>query len=183
MTIKGYFFEESSKQKNNTDYERQVQNLINKVYEQSEYGLWKDDHIRITKEKVREIISKQGFYILKDNNGKIIACIHLKKREDGHFEIGLLAVSESHRRKGLGSQLIEELEKKTEEMGKSSIYLRVLRPIENSHKGKKGLAQWYKIRHGYKQNALVPVSEDKEFPKAHLKVKAEFLEMKKNLKL
>ena len=53
--------------------------MINEVYLESEENIWVDGHLRITPNRLIEIIS-QGELLLALNQDFICGCIHLEKR-------------------------------------------------------------------------------------------------------
>ena len=94
----------------------EITSLVNSVYrgEDAKKG-WTTEAdilggIRITEEKVREIIDTDNNVImLAVYENKIIACVHLEK-EDNFCWLGLLSVDVNYQTYGLGKILIEKSE-------------------------------------------------------------------------
>lgn len=51
----------------------------------------------------------QNFVVIKDENGRLLACGQLKKRPRGAIELASIAVVKSHRKQGLAKLIIEAL--------------------------------------------------------------------------
>lgn len=93
--------------------------LVNSVYrgENSKKGWTTEadflEGIRITKEKVEEVISRENDIIfLAIYNSEIIACVHLQNA--GRYSyLGMLSVDVNHQDKGVGKILINECERYT----------------------------------------------------------------------
>lgn len=90
--------------------------LVNSVYrgENSKKGWTTEafilDGIRITSEKVKEIIDKNNNVILTFTlNNKIIGCVHLEKKADTCW-LGMLSVDVNYQTNGLGKFIIEKSE-------------------------------------------------------------------------
>lgn len=98
-----------------------ITGLVNSVYrgENSKKG-WTTEAdflsgIRITEEKVREIIKSQNdLIILGMIKGNIIGCVHLENAGLYSY-LGMLSVDVNYQRKGIGKILIKECERYTKE--------------------------------------------------------------------
>lgn len=129
------------------DAERITQ-LVNSVYrgENSKKG-WTTEAdflkgIRITEEKIREIIaSKNDMIIMAFIGDDLFGCVHLEKAAEYSF-LGMLSVDVNVQTKGIGKLLIHECERYTKEVfGLNDIRMKVIgRRIE--------LIEYYK-RRGY----------------------------------
>jgi ribosomal protein S18 acetylase RimI-like enzyme len=110
-----------------------ITSLVNSVYrgENSKKG-WTTEAdfltgIRITEEKVKEIIErKSGIIILAIFEGNIIGCVHLENTGTNSY-LGMLSVDVNYQDKGIGKLLINECERYTKEMwGLSEIKMKVI---------------------------------------------------------
>jgi hypothetical protein len=94
----------------------EIKMLVNSVYrgENSKKGWTTEayflDGIRITPEKVKEIIDKNNNVILTFTlNNKIIGCVHLEEKDDTCW-LGMLSVDVNYQTNGLGKFIIEKSE-------------------------------------------------------------------------
>src|SRR5216117_59232 len=94
----------------------EINKLVNSVYrgETAKQGWTTEsellDGIRITEEKIKEIISKDSNVILLviyENN--VIGCVHLEKNES-KCHLGMLSVDVNFQNQGLGKIIMEESE-------------------------------------------------------------------------
>lgn len=110
-----------------------ITSLVNSVYrgENSKKGWTTEadflDGIRITKEKITEIIeSKDDVIITAMYNDEIIACVHLENKA-GYSYLGMLSVDVNYQDKGIGKILINECERYTKEvLGLNEIRMKVI---------------------------------------------------------
>ena len=51
----------------------------------------------------------QNFVVIKDENGRLLACGQLKPHKDGSIELASIAVVETHRKQGLAHTIIKAL--------------------------------------------------------------------------
>ena len=105
----------------------EIASLVNSVYrgENAKKGWTTEagilDGIRISKEKVREIIeSENNVIFLASLNDKIIACVHLEKKGDICW-LGMLSVDVDFQTFGLGKMMIEKCEVFAKETFKCSV--------------------------------------------------------------
>ena len=125
--------------------------LVNSVYrgENSKKGWTTEadflDGIRITEEKIREIINRSNDVIIlaKDDN-EIIGSVHLENAGEYSY-LGMLSVDVNYQAKGIGKLLMNECERYTREVfGLNEIRMKVIsRRTE--------LIEYYK-RRGYIQS-------------------------------
>lgn len=110
-----------------------ITSLVNSVYrgENSRKGWTTEadflDGIRITKEKITELIeSKNGIIITGFYKDEIIACVHLENAGMYSY-LGMLSVDVNYQDKGIGKILINECERYTKEVfGLSEIKMKVI---------------------------------------------------------
>lgn len=123
--------------------------LVNSVYrgENSKKGWTTEayflDGIRITSEKLREIISeKDSVVLLAMLNDEILGCVHLEKEKDFCW-LGMLSVDVNYQMHGLGKIIIDKGEKYVKEtFGCNEMHMKVI--------GKRIELIDYYLRRGYK---------------------------------
>jgi ribosomal protein S18 acetylase RimI-like enzyme len=110
-----------------------ITDLVNSVYrgENSKKG-WTTEAdflsgIRITEEKVKEIINRnKDLIILVVFEEKIIGCVHLENTGSYSY-LGMLSVDVNYQDRGIGKLLINECERYTKEIfGHSEIRMKVI---------------------------------------------------------
>ena len=110
-----------------------ITNLVNSVYrgENSKKGWTTEadflDGIRITTEKVNEIINRKSDVIILAIEGEnIIGCVHLENAGKYSY-LGMLSVDVNYQDKGIGKLLITECERYTQEVfGLNEIRMKVI---------------------------------------------------------
>ncbi len=127
----------------------EINRLVNSVYrgENSKKG-WTTEAeflggIRITEEKIREIIERRSDIVIISVDGdNIIGCVHLENTGSYSY-LGMLSVDVNYQDKGIGKLLINECERYTKEVWKlDTIKMKVInRRVE--------LMEYY-YRRGYK---------------------------------
>lgn len=84
------------------------------------------DGVRITSEEIHEIIRKDDeFYLVLEDDKKLVGCAHVRVKEDAFF-IGMLTVKPDLQNAGIGSKLLAELEKRAKAAGKKFTRLDVI---------------------------------------------------------
>jgi N-acetylglutamate synthase-like GNAT family acetyltransferase len=115
------------------NYAEKITSLVNSVYrgENSKKG-WTTEAdflsgIRITEEKIKEIIErKSDKIILAVFDGNIIGCVHLENTGTYSY-LGMLSVDVNYQEKGIGKILINECERYTKDVwGLSEIKMKVI---------------------------------------------------------
>ena len=121
--------------------------MINQVYLKSESELWKDEHERITKSRLIEIIEKQELLLVVDGDD-ICGCIHLEPMDESMFRFKMLVANPKFKGKGIGSVLVNFAEDEAKKNGAVKMQLELLVPTEFEHADKVFLNKWY-TRIGY----------------------------------
>lgn len=124
-------------------------NMINEVYQESEGNIWKDDHERITKSRISEIIQKQEL-LLAVSNDEIFGCIHLEPMNDIMFKFKMVVANPKYKGVGAGSLLVDFAENEARKNGAIKMQLELLVPTQFSHPDKVFLKDWYS-RIGYQK--------------------------------
>ena len=122
--------------------------LINRVYDEAETGMWKPKVLRTTKSEVRKYL-KCSQLILTELNGTIVGSVLVQKQEDDVAEFGMLVCSPEHRGTGIGSNLVQAAEKWAKDNGCKTMRLELLTPRSWKNPSKEFLKDWYS-RIGYK---------------------------------
>ncbi len=125
--------------------------MINQAYVQSEGDIWKNEHQRITKSALLEIIAKREL-LLAVNGDSICGCIHLEPMSDSMFKFKMLVANPVFKGIGVGSILVKFAENEAIKKGAAKMQLELLVPTDYKHPDKIFLNSWY-TRIGYKKTA------------------------------
>ncbi len=125
--------------------------MINQVYLASEAELWKDEHERITKSRLLEIIEK-GELLLAIAGDDICGCIHLEPMNSTMSKFKMLVANPHFKGQGVGSVLVDFAENEARNAGTTKMQLELLVPTEFEHSDKVFLSGWY-ARIGYQKVA------------------------------
>lgn len=132
--------------------------LINEVYAVAEGGLWTEGSTRTTAEEVADL-TRAGEIAVAVLGEQVVGCIRIRRLDDDVSEFGMLAAAPSHRRIGVGRELVRFAEQSSRDKGHGTMQLELLVPREWKHPSKEFLARWYD-RIGYK---VVRVGSTDEF--------------------
>ncbi|MFG1942649.1 GNAT family N-acetyltransferase [Nonomuraea sp. NPDC048826] len=122
--------------------------LVNRVYEASEEGLWAGEVSRTSTEEMTALV-KAGEIAVAWLDGRVVGGVRVRQLESGEAEFGMLATDPAHRGAGIGSRLVSFAEELGRERGAEVMQLEVLTPREWTHPFKEYLSQWY-TRIGYR---------------------------------
>ena len=121
--------------------------LINGVYAEAEYGLWKDGTTRTTEEEVAGLTRSGEIAAVVAGEpaarGHLLGCVRIQRLDAGMSEFGMLAVAASHRGIGMGRELVLFAEATARGAGHATMQLELLVPRDWKHPSKEFLAQWY----------------------------------------
>ena len=126
-----------------------LRDLINTVYTASEGSLWVENHLRVSTDRLNEIFERQELIVALEDN-KAIGCIHLEKIDKEVYKFKMVAVAFKHKRKGVGSKLVDFAEQQAISYGAKTMQLELLVPETAAHPDKVILEQWY-TNIGYKE--------------------------------
>lgn len=121
--------------------------MINQVYQESEGDMWKDEHERVTKPRLLEIIEKKELLLAITGNS-ICGCIHLEPMNKKLFKFKMLVSNPIFKGKGVGSILVSFAESEAKKNGAIKMQLELLVPTKFEHADKVFLKNWY-TRIGY----------------------------------
>jgi GNAT superfamily N-acetyltransferase len=125
----------------------EITDLVNRVYDTAEAGLWVDGATRTTAGEVRQMIAA-GQIALSQLRGQVVGCIRIQELGDGAGEFGMLAADPAHRGEGVGRELVGFAEDRCRRRGLAVMQLELLVPRGWSHPTKEFLHGWY-TRIGY----------------------------------
>ena len=151
--------------------------LVNKVYQDSEGKLWQEGHARTTNLEISNLIRSGSFAFAyldekwangtsqverqsQGGHGKrlIIGCIYAKLLSPTLGDLGVLALDETYRGGGLGSDLVHYAEDYCRQKGCTVMQLELLVPTTFELGMKKRLQDWY-TRMGYQVVRLADFQE------------------------
>ena len=125
--------------------------MINEVYIESEGNIWKDEHQRITPERLNEIIELKEL-LLAFHDNEICGCIHLEPIDSTAYKFKMLVANPKFKGKGVGSILVNYAEQEAVRLGAKTMQLELLVPTDFEHSDKVFLHNWYS-RIGYEKIA------------------------------
>jgi GNAT superfamily N-acetyltransferase len=119
-----------------------ISDLINRVYEVAEQGLWVDGAARTTPAEVAAL-TRAGEIVVARVDGRLAGSVRLRVLGDDLSEFGMLVSAPEHRSIGIGRELVRFAERQSRAGGRYVMQLEVLVPREWSHPSKEFLAGWY----------------------------------------
>ena len=120
----------------------QLADLINRVYAVAEEGLWVDRATRTNPDEVAELIAAREIAVAR-RGGEIVGSVRIRDVADDAGEFGMLVASPEVRGTGVGSALVEFVERRARDRGLRAMRLELLVPREWSHPTKEFLKAWY----------------------------------------
>jgi GNAT superfamily N-acetyltransferase len=125
----------------------EITDLVNRVYDTAEAGLWVDGATRTTADEMHEMIAADQIALARVED-QIVGCIRIRDLANGAGEFGLLAADPDHRGEGVGRELVGFAEERCRRRGLAVVQLELLVPRGWSHPTKEFLHAWY-TRMGY----------------------------------
>jgi GNAT superfamily N-acetyltransferase len=125
----------------------QLIDLINRVYDKAEEGMWRDGATRTTAEELAELIAA-GEIVVAEQGDEMVGVVRVHDVADDASEFGVLAAAPEHRGIGIGRALLDFAEQRSRERGQRVMQLEILIPREWDHPSKEFLKAWYG-RRGY----------------------------------
>jgi GNAT superfamily N-acetyltransferase len=125
----------------------EITDLVNRVYETGEAGLWVPGATRTTSIEMREMIAAAQIAVAR-MDGKMVGCIRIQQLDERVGEFGMLAAHPAHRGEGIGRVLVRFAEDRLRWRGLAVMQLELLVPRGWSHPTKDFLHAWY-TRIGY----------------------------------
>jgi GNAT superfamily N-acetyltransferase len=133
---------------------KRLSDLINQVYDDAEWGMWKRQGTRTNPAEVERLLRAQAL-ILAEVDGVLVGSVNVNLISDGVGEFGMLVADPNHRGKGIGSTLVDGAENWAREMACHTMRLELLTPRNWTHPSKEFLKMWYS-RIGYRPQATEP---------------------------
>jgi GNAT superfamily N-acetyltransferase len=134
---------------------RKLAELINRVYDEAESGMWKAQGTRTTAGQIEELL-RAGALILAEYRGAVVGSVNVNLLEAGVAEFGMLVADPVHRNKGIGTALVEAAEDWARKMKCEVMRLELLTPRTWRHPSKEFLKEWYG-RMGYRPQFTEPL--------------------------
>ncbi len=134
---------------------RRLCDLINRVYDEAESGMWKENGTRTRPAEVEELLRTRAL-ILAEDRGTVVGCVNVKLMQAGVAEFGMLVADPAHRSKGIGSALVAAAEDWARKRKCGLIRLELLTPRTWNHPSKEFLKAWY-TRIGYRPQFTEPL--------------------------
>ena len=126
---------------------KHVVDLINRVYDDAESGMWRRPGTRTNPDQVRQLLREKRL-ILAELNGVIVGSVNVNLLDEMVAEFGMLVADPDHRGLGIGSMLLKAAEEWARSMNRRTMRLELLTPRSWTHPSKEFLKGWYK-RIGY----------------------------------
>jgi GNAT superfamily N-acetyltransferase len=127
---------------------KQLHEIIRIAYEKTEEEIWGKNYVRIFYEEFKALVNK-GDFLVAFLNGEIVGGVQAYLRKEGVYSFSLLGVDFNHGGKGIGTALINEVEKEAESKGATQVDIEILRVRDVDVKHKLVLANYYE-RLGYR---------------------------------
>lgn len=134
---------------------RHLCELINRVYDEAEAGMWKAKSTRTTPAEVEELLRARAL-ILAEYRGAVVGCVNVKLMPGSVAEFGMLVADPAQRSKGIGSALVAAAEEWARNMKCEVMRLELLTPRTWNHPSKEFLKGWY-TRIGYRPQFTEPL--------------------------
>jgi GNAT superfamily N-acetyltransferase len=125
-----------------------IADLINDVYVVAEDGLWVEGARRTSVDEIREM-TRAGEIVVARSGAAVAGCVRAHRLAAELSEFGMLAAALNHRSTGVGRRLVEFVERRSLDAGRTTMQLELLVPREWKHPSKVFLASWYG-RMGYR---------------------------------
>jgi SAM-dependent methyltransferase/GNAT superfamily N-acetyltransferase len=126
----------------------EIAQLVNRVYEVAEDGLWVEGATRTDDADIADQIRRQELMTAR-LGGRIVGAVHVQQLDADTGGFGMLAVAPDLRGTGIGRDLVSFVEGWARDRRLSGMQLELLVPREWSHPWKERLRDWY-IRLGYR---------------------------------
>lgn len=135
-----------------------VSDLINRVYQVAEDGLWVDGAARTNPAEVAALTGA-GEIVVARVDGRLVGSVRVRVLGGELSEFGMLVSAPEDRGTGVGRELMRFAERQSRAGGRFVMQLELLVPREWSHPSKEFLAGWYG-RLGYRPARVGTIAED-----------------------
>jgi GNAT superfamily N-acetyltransferase len=157
----------------------EVTELINRVYEVGEEGLWQPGARRTTVAEVAELV-RAGEIALARHSGDLVGCVRVQRLDADTGEFGMLAADLDRRGLGIGRELVLFAENRCRDEGLTSMQLELLVPKAWTHPVKEFLNAWY-TRIGYRVERTGTIDEAYPALAPRLAIECNFVIYRKSL--
>ncbi|MFI9503786.1 GNAT family N-acetyltransferase [Nocardia sp. NPDC052566] len=126
----------------------EITELVNRVYEVAEEGLWRDEASRTTTSELAGLITAGQVAVGREEDGRIVGAVRIQRLDDGIGEFGMLVCAPELRGTGIGRAMVDFAERHCADRGARTMQLELLVPRGWAHPVKEFLRGWY-LRLGY----------------------------------
>ncbi|MEU8228641.1 GNAT family N-acetyltransferase [Actinoplanes sp. NPDC048967] len=134
-----------------------VTRLVNRVYQESEQGLWVDGAARTDAVEVAAMV-RAGELLAAYRDDRLAGVLRLRRWDEVSSEFGMLAADPAVRGTGVGRQLVSYAEATARSRGSLVMRLELLVPRTFTLASKEFLAAWY-TRLGYRLERVGRIEE------------------------
>lgn len=120
----------------------ELTNLVNRVYETAEEGLWADGAVRTNTAEMTAFV-RAGQIAVARLAGRIVGAVRIQRLASGEGEFGMLVADPDHRGVGIGRELVLFAERWSRENDLATLQLELLVPRDRTHPVKEFLKDWY----------------------------------------
>lgn len=156
-----------------------VTDLVNRVYEESEQGLWVAGTARTDLAEVTAT-TRAGELVAAHREGRLAGVLRLREWDDTSAEFGMLAAAPAVRGAGVGRALVRYAEDTARARGHRFMRLELLFPRSFRLASKEFLAAWY-TRLGYRLDRVGRLEELYPHLAPRLATEADFRVYRKRL--
>ncbi|WP_433574955.1 GNAT family N-acetyltransferase [Nocardia brasiliensis] len=126
----------------------ELTDLVNRVYEVAEEGLWREGASRTTTSELRGLIAAGRIAVAREPDHRIVGAVCIQQLSDDIGEFGMLVCAPERRGTGIGRALVDFAERHCVEQGARTMQLELLVPRNWTHPVKEFVHGWYQ-RLGY----------------------------------
>ncbi|MFD0782512.1 GNAT family N-acetyltransferase [Micromonospora azadirachtae] len=154
--------------------------LINRVYTESEYGVWRDGYERTNADEVAQFIKSRELLVARDGQA-VIGALRVRRLADQLAEFGMLVAEPAHRGTGVGRRLVAHAEQWARDQDLRTMQLELLVPRAWTHPVKEFLNDWY-TRIGYRKLRTTQLEEAYPALQPFLATESDFVIYHKDLR-
>lgn len=125
-----------------------IADLVNRVYDEAEAGLWRPGAERTTPADLAGLIA-DGQVATAREGDRVVGSVRIQSLDADTAEFGMLAADPGLRGRGIGRELVAFVEALAAERGARTMQLELLVPTTWTHPSKEFLRAWYE-RIGYR---------------------------------
>lgn len=126
---------------------KEVHEIMRIAYEVTEEEIWGPNYIRLFIEDFTQLVGEGNIYVAYLNH-KIVGSVHVYPKDEQTYSFGLLSVDFNVGGQGIGTALINRVEKEAKKNGATQVKMEILRVKSKDIPHKLRLAQYYE-RLGY----------------------------------